>query len=369
MDCGLDITRRRLALLAQMVRKFRIIQQNTPEGEAEAARAGEKLREASLTLASSAATLLGDRTLAEIPLQVYQQAVGSSRALPLLELIAAEIRSCTKRTTGGAPPVTPERAVAWDELHCSARQWDRELTTANEELTKALARKTRDAPADFGSEKDALEDKTEGLGGGEMRGDAEGGGDERRVTGDQSIARHFERWVKRILGQEGHALVAAAGERIRVLAVGDRIVLRNITVYHVRDYLQRLKFSALYPFIASVMRCVSGVAPPNLSQTTIDRASALFTEVIEVRSSILKLVSGVNSYTYFIYKIFESIIPPEETDHRRILYYIHLQKPDTLEDHDREWERVCRFIPVLRANTPTSRRNCTRYAPPALTKK
>lgn len=368
MEGGVDATRRRLQLLAEMIQKFQVIQRKTPEGHVLAEKARSRMREATMTLATSAALLLDQKRIADVPIQRYQQMIGCSGALPALEAIAAEIRQLTARATGDAPPDTPDRADAWRAFQASTRLWDQQAKAASEELTVALAPKAFGAagsPSEgFGSEKDALEDGVP-VGGAlsDLRGDAEALPDERRGCGDQSVVRHFERWMRRILGHETHGHVSLAGEKIRKLAEGDRVDLKRINVYQVRKYLERLRYSSLYPFVASVMRCVSGVSPPSVPQSIIDRASTLFTEVISVRTKVLKLKAGVNSYSYFIYKIFESILSPSDVDNRRILFYIHLQKLDTLESHDREWEQVCRHIPSLATNTPTSRHDALRYAP------
>jgi hypothetical protein len=355
MEVALDATGRRVRLVAQITRLFGQIAREDADRDC-AERSAEKVRSASLRLAAAAARVVGSAARPEeMSPGEYLRAIGATGALPLLQSLTLELRSRVK----GETPATPERADAWGEFHSATRAWDREVGAARDELNRAFGDGGRGAAAelvpDFG-----------GADGGDAGGGGTAtGGHRSKHPTDQSVARHWDRWLLRIQGQETHPDVPGVGERIKREAVRERRNSVTLDIYTIRGYLKRFRRSDLYNVSAAVMHYVSEVTPPTIRQEQIDHAAALFNEVVRVQREILDNDGGVQCYPYLIYKIFENIIPPENADQRRILFYIYLQVGDTLIDRDRDWELTCRHIPDLEPNTPTSRSDAARYAPRA----
>jgi hypothetical protein len=69
-----------------------------------------------------------------------------------------------------------------------------------------------------------------------------------------------------------------------------------------------------------------------------------------------------NYYPYYIYKIADSILPEDDYENRRILYYIYIQSKETVESDDLNWELICNYIPEL-TYKPTDRMAYLKYQP------
>ena len=357
----MEATRRRLEQVAHLVAIFRRIARDE-EGAAHAVAAAERVKGASERVAAAAARVVGRavRPRDTAPAE-FHRAIGSTQALPLIERIARELRAAVH----GDAPLTPARAEAWHEFHQGIRAWDREIAASRLELTAAFACSDRRAP-----EADDICVALAGLSPPRPRtppaaapavaATPDDGG--RRFATDQSITRHFDRWIFRIQGQATDDAVRVVGDEIAAIAQREGIDPRTLDIYRIRQYLGRLRRSGLNNVSAAIMQYISGIAPPTLPPETVDRAAALFSEVVRVRRDVLHLTGGITCYPFLIYKILEAIIPPD-APHRRILFYIYLQKPKTLKAADQDWARTCRKIPSLPLHLPTSRGDSARYAP------
>lgn len=356
----MEATRRRLEQVAHLVAIYRRIARDE-EGAAHATAAAERVKGASERVAAAAARVVGRaiRPRDTAPVE-FHRAIGSTQALPLIERIARELRAAVR----GDAPLTPARAEAWHEFHQGIRAWDREIAASHLELTAAFACVDK--------RKGAADDVAVALAGlspPRPRPPAPApvaltppDSGSRRFATDQSINRHFERWIFRIQGQTTDDAVPSVGDEITAIARRESVDPRTLDIYRIRQYLYRLRRSGLNNVSAAIMQYISGVAPPTLPPETVDQAAALFSEVVRVRRDILHLTGGINCYPFLIYKILEAIIPPD-APHRRILFYIYLQKPKTLKAADQDWARTCRKIPSLPLHLPTSRSDAARYAP------
>jgi len=367
----MEDTRRRVAALTHLVDLYRKIERRGARDPG-ASRADEILagiRTASARIAAAAARVVGGASQTDdLSSTRYHRTVAATGAPSFLDQVMSELRA----TSAGATPLTPERAEAHQEFQQVVRAWDREMEAARLECAKAFSREDRRDERDRDPDPDlelpsavivaSAAGPAAAIADGIARGDA-WARDPRRHPMDHSVNRHFERWIRRVLGQDTHADVPAVGDKIRALARAEGRDSLRLDIYTTREYLKQLRRSNLYNFVAAVMHYVSGVPPPAVPQEAIDHAAALFSEVVRVRRDVLKLDGGVQCYPYIIYKIFESTIPHERSDQRRVLFYIYLQSSQTLVEKDRDWSRVCRHIPALSPNVPTSRHDSARYAP------
>ena len=102
--------------------------------------------------------------------------------------------------------------------------------------------------------------------------------------------------------------------------------------------------------IPRLMKLVTGVGPPAISENTYQLVIHLFTSAMELLNDIKqqKYKKGDTDfsdkyssyYSHYIYKILEAKLAKDNPE-RRILYYIYLQSQDTINSHDADWFSIC----------------------------
>jgi len=130
----------------------------------------------------------------------------------------------------------------------------------------------------------------------------------------------------------------------------EKKILKHTTVYDFRNILKRLKLTKYNKNIPRLMKLVTGVGPPTLSEYIYQLVIYLFTSSIELLNDIKqqKYKNGDNDfsdksssyYSHFIYKILEAKLAKDNPE-RRVLYYIYLQSQDTINNHDADWFSIC----------------------------
>jgi hypothetical protein len=195
-------------------------------------------------------------------------------------------------------------------------------------------------------------------------------------TGSSNPNRHYQFWIDHILAREpeeelqpdpgagspdpgGAALLA----RMRQIVRRDNKILRLLTVEDVREMLKELGRTELNKNVALIMKKLTGVGPPAIPEAIHQRAEKLFTMATRVGAR-LRPVSHPNRsyYPYYIYKIYDQILAPDDAARRRILYYIYLQGDDTLDKNDYDWWDICAEVPEL-TWTATSQIQALAYHP------
>lgn len=181
--------------------------------------------------------------------------------------------------------------------------------------------------------------------------------------------RHFQFWWTRILAREpedelgeedrGAALFAALH---RIIA-RDRRVLRLLTVDDVRAMLREVNQTSLNKNIPLILKRLTGVGPPDVSDAIAARVENLFTKAIEIGERVRRDGRiNRNYYPYYIYKILDALVPLSDGETRRALYYIYIQSRETVEADDADWERICAELGEL-DYVPTDRSMAARYRP------
>lgn len=134
-----------------------------------------------------------------------------------------------------------------------------------------------------------------------------------------------------------------------------------MTVENIRKMLKEINRTDLNNCVSLILRKLTGVGPPQISESILLRGEYIFTEAIKIREKVCKKGRiNRNYYPYYIYKIFDAILPPNDTTNRRILQYIHLQGNDTLANNDSEWESICMELPEIKWK-PTDRTHCVHF--------
>lgn len=186
--------------------------------------------------------------------------------------------------------------------------------------------------------------------------------------------RHFQFWWTHILAREPEEEIGDKndpenqyGERLlsmlRAIVVRDGQVLQLLTVYDVRNMLDEVGRTDLNKNTSLLLKKLTGVGPPQLPDSVAARVENLFTKGIEIGERVRRAERvNRNYYPYYIMKILEELLPPDDADSRRIFYYIYVQSKETVEADDNDWELICDELGEVRYR-PTDRGLGLRYGP------
>jgi hypothetical protein len=186
--------------------------------------------------------------------------------------------------------------------------------------------------------------------------------------------RHFQFWWAHILAREleeeigdredaenlyGEKLLGA----LRALVARDRKLLRLLTVNDVRAMLRELGRTDLNKNVPLLLKKLTGVGPPQLPDAIAARVENLFTKAIEAGERVRRGGRvNRNYYPFYIRRILEQLLPEDDYEARRVLYYIYVQSKETVEADDADWQLICRELPELEYR-PTDRFLGFEYGP------
>ncbi len=186
--------------------------------------------------------------------------------------------------------------------------------------------------------------------------------------------RHFQFWMEHILAREplkeigtednpldvfGEQLVAS----MRAIIVRDRYLLRRLTIDDIRLILAELGRTDLNKNAAQILKKLTGVAPPSIPEAICQRVEKLFSRSVAIGETVRPAGrTNLNYYPYYIYKLLDAILPPDDVENRRIFYYIYMQKQNTLDKNDVEWRKICEELPEIEFR-PTCRDMALAYRP------
>lgn len=180
--------------------------------------------------------------------------------------------------------------------------------------------------------------------------------------------RHFYFWWSHILAKEDDTEINQEIEnglfdKLNDIIKRDKKVLRMLTIIDIRNMLKEIKKSELNKNIPLLLKKLTGISPPSISEEWEIKIGNIFNKVIEICENV-KRDGRINRnyYPYYIYKIVDSIIPEDDFENRRVLYYIYIQSKETVESDDLNWELICNYIPEL-TYKPTDRMTYLKYQP------
>jgi hypothetical protein len=184
--------------------------------------------------------------------------------------------------------------------------------------------------------------------------------------------RHFQFWWMHILAREPEEEIGDKDDpdnlygdkllkQLREVIVRDQKVLRLITVNDVRAMLSEYDRTDLNKNVPLIMKRLTGIGPPQISDSIAARAENLFIKAIEIGERIRRdNRTNRNYYPFYIFKILDRILTDEDT--RRILYYIYIQSKETVEADDADWEQICAELGEIEY-IPTDRTLGYKYRP------
>ena len=94
-------------------------------------------------------------------------------------------------------------------------------------------------------------------------------------------------------------------------------------------------------FSSYIFRELTTIGPPDIPNKYFNQARFMFSDIIKAREQIPNLGKNISSYPYFVYKIFDKILPPNDMENRRIFYFIHLPSKATIAKKENEWNAIC----------------------------
>ncbi len=148
----------------------------------------------------------------------------------------------------------------------------------------------------------------------------------------------FYFWVDHILAKEN-------SEEIKDVLKYFHGETNIYTIYDVRRILKRVKRTGLYKNAPLILKLITGISPPFISHNLLHRAEELFMHIIKIRERILsykvkKIAPLTTSFPFYIYIVFDIILPPSDYESRRIFDYIHLPAQTTLKKRINEWSKI-----------------------------
>jgi hypothetical protein len=170
---------------------------------------------------------------------------------------------------------------------------------------------------------------------------------DRYKTGTFKPKNHHKVWMNHILGIEPESEVKNLPkvlDDMRAIIRRDNRILRLLTVDNVRSMLKELKRTELNKNTTLLLKKLTGISPPHISKEYLRESEICFMKVSEVRDNLPSKKSNRKYYPYYIYKIFDCILPRSDRESRRILFYIHLQGRNTLINNDAEWREICKRL-------------------------
>ncbi len=186
--------------------------------------------------------------------------------------------------------------------------------------------------------------------------------------------RHFQFWWVHIHAREpeeeigdkndpenqyGERLLSTLGS----IVVRDGQILRLLTIYDIRNMLDEINRTDLNKNAPLILKKLTGIGPPQPSDTLTAKVENLFTKGIEIGERVRRPDRvNRNYYPYYIMKILEELLPPDDVEARRIFYYIYVQSKETVEADDDDWEMICEELGEVRYR-PTDRSLGLRYGP------
>ena len=180
---------------------------------------------------------------------------------------------------------------------------------------------------------------------------------QRTKHGTYDPTKHCRIWVERIQAREATDIPPTIIDKIKTCIVRDRIRdIKRISCPQIRKYLQQTENSKYNEHIPLIRKLLTGIIPPQLTDHELQLINIYFDKVIRIFDEV-KPPDKTNCpyHPYFIYKIIEQIIKPNESDRKKeILSCIHLQSFQTLCANDIIWMPICARIPEF-TYVPTDR--------------
>lgn len=168
--------------------------------------------------------------------------------------------------------------------------------------------------------------------------------------------KHFEACWEQLLARESegdlinkkfkYTTIEALMNALKKIINRDKKIVKLLSVDELREMLSEIGRPDLNKNTSLLLKKLTGIGPPQLSNDLKIKALNLFMKAIEVSAFLDDMGINRNYYPYYMFKILFQLIPNGSPE-KRVLYYIHFQGDDTVTAKDIRWERICGHIPEL----------------------
>lgn len=174
---------------------------------------------------------------------------------------------------------------------------------------------------------------------------------QRMKSGQFSPSSHYAIWINSILALESKSEIGRPSdpddqsgekliEELKLIAKRTNKYLALLDVEKVRKLLQLAGRSGLYRNAPLILKELTGISPPRISEEKRLRGETMFSQAVQTRKTLEGVSANRNYYPYYIYKIYDIILDKSDPD-RFMLWFIYFQSQETLTSNDREWKLIC----------------------------
>jgi predicted RNA-binding Zn-ribbon protein involved in translation (DUF1610 family) len=165
-----------------------------------------------------------------------------------------------------------------------------------------------------------------------------------------NFVRHLKIWLDRLQAIESDEFNAHDIDAIRASIISEHVSAQNvhwheITCDDITRHLSLCSLSYLGEHIPKLVKLFGGKAPPILDYDSEQIIFRDFSHIMEVYATLFQGPGNKPYYPFFIGKIIRRRFA-RDSDTWRILKYITRQGRDTVNRHDKIYERICASAPT-----------------------
>lgn len=155
------------------------------------------------------------------------------------------------------------------------------------------------------------------------------------------VSRHLKKWLHYIQGTNQIENITKYEEdlsKIKNHIEIHQVDVNSLNVAKMRKILKDVNMTDYnYNCTKLIVDC-GGPAPPTLSTYEFERVCMYVQKIFSIKKTLKKPCNKKPYYPYYIYKVFENILPEEK---KPLMNYVHFQDPKTLKKCDLEFKDIC----------------------------
>ena len=164
--------------------------------------------------------------------------------------------------------------------------------------------------------------------------------------------KHGEKWLNRIQARSNIEIKKSIINAIKKEIINENITdIRKVSYNLIRNCLRKTNNTKYNEHIPLIIRIITGVIPPQLSEKEYSLTLKYFNRVVNIFEQVKpKYKSNCPYHPYFFYKVLEQkcILQEDNKEQiekkRKILSCIHIQSDSTLKKRDTIWKIICEEI-------------------------
>lgn len=171
---------------------------------------------------------------------------------------------------------------------------------------------------------------------------------------DYDATRHYSFWMEKIQAKNPNPLSDEQNDKLLYCLKRDGYtdsLLKKLTCEKIREYLKETQMTEFNNFAPSILKDISGITPPQLTNNENKTMELHFNKVMGVYDKMVKGRVNRPYYPFFIYKLIEYLFK-DNPEKLRLLLFIHIQRDPTLTSNDLKWSKICSELNTYES-TPT----------------